>query len=280
MKKRNYIRTVILFMILAACGINATAKPITQEKPERYLIPIFDKVDIQKDIQFAESVNEDGKVEKLLLDVYSPGGDTQTRRPVILWMHGGGFRKGNDKSQGYIVRMANEFAQRGYVCVSIDYRVRNIPGDDKKGTLSDAMEDAMKGLEWIRNNHEVLKIDKNRIIAGGGSAGGRLATNLCYKDRSASQKWDKSGIVALVNLWGSPDESWTMFELDRNDPPTIIVHGTADELVPYVNSVQLVSELKKKGIRHELITLEGAGHTPTKYFSEFVPAIAKFLYTL
>jgi len=107
---------------------------------------------------------------------------SQSLRPVILWMHGGGLRKGNDKTQGYIVRVAHEFAQRGYVCVSIDYRVRNNPADDKQGTLTDAMEDAMKGLDWIWQNHEVLKIDKTRIIAGGGSAGGRRATNLCYKD--------------------------------------------------------------------------------------------------
>jgi acetyl esterase/lipase len=245
-----------------------------------YLYPVFEKVEIKKDILFGESIDFDGKPVKLRLDVYSPDGDSLTDRPVILWMHGGGFRPGNDKSQSYIVRMANEFARRGYVCISLDYRVRANPGEDKKGTLSDALEDAMKGLEWIRENSESLKIDKNKIFVGGGSAGGRLATNLCYKDGDADHPWDKSGIIGLVNLWGSPDDTWTLYETDPADPPTIIVHGTADELVPYKNSEILVRELQKNRIRHELVTLEGAGHTPSGHMDTFIPRIAAFLVSL
>ncbi len=46
--------------------------------------------------------------------------------------------------------MANRFARRGYVGVSIDYRVRENPRDDIEGTLSNALEDAMSGLNWLR----------------------------------------------------------------------------------------------------------------------------------
>ena len=209
-----------------------------------------------------------------------PNGDNQSARPVIMWIHGGGFRKGNDKSQSYIVKMANEFAERGYVCLSINYRVRNNPGDDKAGTMTDALEDAMAGLNWIRNNYEKLKIDKTKIIIGGGSAGGMLAVNLCYKDNMDPGKWDKSGIIGLVDLWGSPDESWTVSKVDKNDPPTIIVHGTADTLVPYINSQRLIKQLEINQVKHDLITIEGAGHTPTSHMNEFVKSIAKFLYGL
>ncbi len=126
---------------------------------ERYLHPIFENVDIQKDIVFKQVVNHKGEAEKLSLDVYTPVGDTEKNRPAILWIHGGGFRYGNDKTQSYIVSMANRFARRGYVGVSIDYRVRENPREDIDGTLSHALEDAMSGLNWLRDNSEKYNID-------------------------------------------------------------------------------------------------------------------------
>ncbi len=63
---------------------------------ERYLHPIFENVDIQKDIVFKQVVNHKGEAEKLSLDVYPPVGDTEKNSPAILWIHGGGFRYGND----------------------------------------------------------------------------------------------------------------------------------------------------------------------------------------
>jgi len=248
--------------------------------PVRYLQPLFEKVTIQEDVEFGEVVNFDGKAEKLLLDIYSPEGDTETNRPVILLFHGGGFRPGNDKKQSYIVKIANDFAIRGYVCVSINYRIRNAPREDKKGTIGDAMQDAMSGLNWIRANQQKLKIDAGNIIVGGGSAGGMLAVNFCCKDNSPAEKWDKRGIIALVNLWGSPDSTYMFSTIDKNDPPTISVHGTVDKLVPYENSVQLTKELEKNGIKNELVTIEGGEHTPVKYYDAFSVKIASFIYGL
>jgi acetyl esterase/lipase len=259
---------------------SASEKLKSKEEPKRYIDPIFENVTVQKDILFDEVINFKGETEKLHLDIYTPDNDTQTNRPVILWIHGGGFRIGNDKSQSYIVKMATEFAKRGYVCISIDYRVRTNPREDKPGTLTQALEDAMSGLNWIRENRDDLKIDKSKIIVGGGSAGGILAVNLCYKDQTDSEKWDKRGIVGLINLWGSPDESYTMFEIDKKDPPTIIVHGTSDELVPYNNSVFLTNELEKKGVKNKLVTIEGAGHTPVAHMNDFIMDIAEFIFDL
>jgi len=279
MKKSALKPVLLLLMIFISLGGEALNVKILGDSV-RYINPIFEKVDVQKDILFCEVANFEGKTEKLLLDVYTPNGDIQSARPVIMWIHGGGFRPGNDKSQNYIVKMATEFAKRGYVCVSINYRVRNNPKEDKSGTLSDALEDAISGLYWIRNNDGKLKIDKTKIIVGGGSAGGMLAVNLCYKDNTASGKWDKSGIIGVVNLWGSPDNSWTVSKVDKNDPPTIIVHGTSDESVPYGNSEQLVKELETNEVKHELIAIAGAGHTPVSHIDEFVKNIAEFLYGL
>ena len=279
MRTTNQFPFLILQLILiSTCGLAAESSKI-ENKKRRYINSIFENVDVQKNTVFGEVTNFEGESEKLLLDVYTPKGDVQAERPAILWIHGGGFSKGNDKSQGYIVKMATEFAKRGYVCISINYRVRDKPKEDKNGTMLDALEDAMSSLNWIRNHKDTLKIDITKIIVGGGSAGGRLAVNLCYKDNSVSE-WNKSGIIGVVNLWGSPDDSWIMYKIDKQDPPMIIVHGIDDVVVPYVNSERLVKELEFYEIRHELIPIANAGHTPTGHMDGFIEDIAKFLYSL
>jgi len=235
---------------------------------------------VQKDIVFKEVVNHKGETENLSLDVYTLVGDTEINRPAILWIHGGGFRYGNDKTQRYIVEMANRFARRGYVGVSIDYRVRENPRDDIEGTLSHALEDAMSGLNWLRDNSNKYNIDKEKIIVGGGSAGGMIAVILCYKDGTDSEKWDKSGIIGLIDLWGSPDPSWRVSMVDKDDPPTIIVHGTEDASVPYINSELLMKELKRQKVKCEIIPIEGAGHTPADHMDDFAKKIARFLFEI
>jgi acetyl esterase/lipase len=238
---------------------------------------IQNKIKIEKDIVFGESVNFKGENETLLLDIYYPAEGVTKNRPVILWMHGGGFRIGNDKSQKYIVAMSERFAKRGYVCLSINYRVRENPKDDKPGTMKDALEDAMKGLNWLRENSEKLGVNKSKIVIGGGSAGGILGTNFCYREGTDSEKWDKSGIIGFVNLWGSPDGSWGKLTIDKNDPPTIIVHGTEDASVPFKNSVEIIKKLNSAGVKNELFAIEGAGHTPASHMDDFEKNIAIFL---
>jgi len=244
----------------------------------RYLDNIFENITIQKDVVFGESVTSTGMKQILVLDIYSPENDNLENRPVIFFIHGGGFRPGNDKTQSYIVEMAKRFAKKGYVCISIDYRVRENPRDNPAGTISDAVEDALKGLEWVRKNSESLKIDKSKIFIAGGSAGGMLGCFLCFNDRA--DKTEKTGIIGFVDLWGTPDEIWGKLEIDKNDPPTIIVHGTEDKLVSYSNSVALAEKLKANNIKHELITLEGAGHTPVKFMDDFEKKIVAFLYEI
>ncbi|NJN27513.1 MAG: alpha/beta hydrolase [Cyclobacteriaceae bacterium] len=234
-------------------------------------------IKIEKDVPFGETINYKGEREALLLDVYAPTEGVAANRPAIMWMHGGGFRLQHDKSQSYIVEMATRFAKRGYVCLSINYRVREDPKSDKPGTMKDALEDAMKGLNWLREHSNELGVDKSKIVVGGGSAGGILGNHFCYRDSAENEQWDRSGIVAFVNLWGSPDESWGTYLIDKNDPPMIIVHGTEDDLVPYENSLEIVKRLNQADIKNELITIEGAGHTPVGCMDDFEEQIANFL---
>jgi len=131
MKKNQFLVRLALVIALSV-GKTAVANPFilsyTTENQNtervRYVDVVFEKVNIQRDIVFGESINEKGEKELLKLDVYAPEADEMQNRPVIVWIHGGGFRPGNDKTQSYIVEMANRFSRKGYVCLSVDYRLR------------------------------------------------------------------------------------------------------------------------------------------------------------
>lgn len=276
---------VVLYVLMIECGSGSGKMP-PQETGDliifdslRYIKPVFDSVEVKKNIFFAEVINHKDSLEKLYLDIYQPFGDSIKNRPAILWVHGGGLRIGT-KTQGYITKLANAFAKRGYVSVSTDYRLRNNPKEDITGTINDAIQDVMKALDWIRINSEEYGINNNNIIIGGGSAGGKLSTILCYNDATDSTAWNKNGIIAFINLWGSPNKELMNKTVDINDPPTIFIHGTADSIVPYSNCQWLSGLVKNAGIKHEVFTIDGAGHTPVDHLEDIVEKIAGFLYEI
>jgi dipeptidyl aminopeptidase/acylaminoacyl peptidase len=71
-----------------------------------------------------------------------------------------------------------------------------------------------------------------------------------------------------------------MSTVDPGDPPTIIVHGTEDKSVPFINTERLVEELKTAGVKYEVVAISGAGHTPASHMDEFNKNISQFLYDL
>lgn len=242
-----------------------------REPPVRYLTPMFD-VEMIGDVEFGASRAVSGEMETLRLDIYQPAGDKAPLRPAILWFHGGGFRPGNDKRQVYIPRFAKAFAARGYVGIAPDYRVRANPDANWGGTVADAIADARMALEWVRAHTADYRIDPSRIALAGGSAGGMIVVSLMHGPDAPTGVW------ALLDLWGTPGTSFRQFSgVSPSAPPTFIVHGTADALVPYEWSAQFAAELAQAGVPHQLLTLEGAPHTPLAHMEQMVAAIAAFL---
>jgi acetyl esterase/lipase len=227
-------------------------------------------------MKFAEVVNLQGEKEFLKLDIYCPQDDAETNRPVILWIHGGGFQPGIYKDGKNIVEFAGRFSRKGYVCISADYRLRDNPGEDFKGTMSDAIADVSSALEWIRINGEAYGMDSKRIFIAGGSAGGIIAVNICYGDGSYGQQTDLSGVLAIINLWGSPTDCKLVVHSDSL--PALIVHGTADQVVKFENSLKFVEHLQQAGVHHVFIPLEGATHTPMTHFERMDFEISLFLH--
>lgn len=225
------------------------------------------------DVPFAEVVNADGQPETLRLDLYLPAGQPKA---TILWFHGGGFRPGNDKTQRYIVHFASLFAQAGYACAAPDYRIREDPTPDMPGTLRDAVADGWAAVEWARSQGPAHGLTPGRLVLAGGSAGGMLVTNLVHDPRRPLAPAD--GVLALLNLWGPPFPQHRLYQhINPNCPPTLIVHGTADELVPYEYAQALAAGLQQAGIDHQLLTLPGAPHTPMAHAAQIAETIGAFL---
>jgi acetyl esterase/lipase len=229
------------------------------------------------DVPFASVRSHAGQDVTLTLDVYEPVTRTGDSRPAILWLHGGGFRPGNDKRQGYIEKLAREFAGRGFVGVSADYRVRERPDEDRDGTLRDATEDARAALAWVRAQAATLNIDPARIAVIGGSAGGRLAANLLAIDTPERVAARLPPVAAVTLLWGSPEREWQKSEIPATFPRTLLVHGTKDALIPYEHAEAFHARLRARGVDAQLMTLQDAPHTPVARLPEIADAVERFL---
>jgi len=167
-----------LALVAAACTPNPSpAGPA----PLRYRDAIFADVTQTADVVFGSSVDQQGQTVTLLADVYEPVGDVITARPLAIWVHGGGF-SGGTKSSPEIVDQATEFARKGYVTASIDYRVDSpgcstaTPGASCLQAIINATEDAQTAVRYFRANAATYGIDPGRIAIGGSSAGAWVST--------------------------------------------------------------------------------------------------------
>ena len=159
---------------------------------------------LEEDITYAEGLSHDGissapTATPLLLDVYMPDNDSENR-PVYMFIHGGGFN-GGSKTANHIVAMADYFASRGWVFVSINYRTSENIGTIHTGIVSQewedatiqsadpdeiprglaiyaAQRDAKAAMRWIVANADNYNINTDYITVGGGSAGAITAVTL------------------------------------------------------------------------------------------------------
>src|SRR4051794_15050533 len=119
MTKTSSPRVLLLATLLLALGL-LLASPVSAAT--RYRDQVFSEVTKKTDIVYGVAPDENGQPEKLKLDLYQPKGDTVAKRPVVIWVHGGGFSAG-DKSDDKIVDLSERFARKGYVTASINYRL-------------------------------------------------------------------------------------------------------------------------------------------------------------
>lgn len=193
----------------------------------------------------------------LRLDLYQPEGPAAPAlRPGFVVIHGGGLMRGDRRTEN-VVELCREMAARGYVAVSIGYR---LAGDDPPGragtrfarTLDAAIEDAALAVAWLRRNAARHRVDPRRIAIGGSSAGATIAMRLAYGTRHGSR------VAAVLSWVGGLDGGEHL--LDGGGPPLFIVHGAADERVPVAEAHALALRARRAGIAHRIVVCEALGH--------------------
>ncbi len=250
MRMRVWIVAVAL-AVIAGCGFHTITPP--GAAPMRYRDAVFDAVNTTSDVSFGSAVDQQGTIVDLKLDVYEPAGDTNTERPVIVWVHGGSF-SGGDKTSGEIVFEATEMAKKGYVSVSISYRLYG-PGCSAAGgnqggcvqAIIDAQHDAQAAVRFLRQNAATYRIDTDRIAIGGTSAGAITALNVganADDPGTSGNPGFSSAVGGAVSLSGAkllgPPQT-------TGDAPTLMFHGTADPLVPYQWAVNTLNDAHAGG---------------------------------
>src|SRR3954452_16391428 len=117
MAKTRSFRLLFLVALLLALGLLLTPPA---SAATRYRDQVFNQVTKKTDIVYGVAPDENGQPEKLKLDLYQPKGDMVQKRPVVIWVHGGGF-SGGDKSDDVVSELSERFARKGYVTASINY---------------------------------------------------------------------------------------------------------------------------------------------------------------
>ena len=293
-KKDMYRRLKILvFVLFIANGV------IGQE---RYSEPWFDEINTET----YTYATKNG--EKLDLDIYLPQNDSEFERATIIYIHGGGFSGGQRDSEN-IKSFCKQMAGFGYVVASISYRLIrkgkesafgcDCPAEDKLNTFISAVQDVQDATFFLIENREQFGIDPQKIILAGSSAGAETALNaaylppMCYGLDSGPVSY--AGVVSMAGA--IPD---TVVIYDESAVPTMLFHGTDDNLVPYATaphhyckngdpgylilngSYTIAEKLKQLEVPYWLHTTCGAAHEMankpmTDYFDEIMEFCFEFV---
>lgn len=213
---------------------------------------------------------------ELELEYFLPAGQTaDARRPAVLFFFGGGWNNGQ---RGHLEPQARHLAQRGIVGITADYRTKNGHGTSP----FECVKDAISAMRFVRQHAADYGIDPERIGAGGGSAGGHLAMALS----TVTAPWlieedDKTldfrpGALVLFNpvYNNSPaptgyghervGEKYLDFSpahnLHADMPPTLVMLGDRDNLIPVSTAERVRDSMVKLGVRSELVIYPSQGH--------------------
>ena len=233
----------------------------------------------------------------LTLDLYLPGGSEA--RPLLIYIHGGGWSGGHTRQAGAIAdfpALLAGIARRGFVVASIEYRLSG------EAPFPAALEDVRAAIGFLRTNVGRYRIDPTRVGVWGGSAGGQLAelaalgcntpalspparanaADACvqagvacygvsdFRPLLARRPGPNAGAPAENAYLGCipsecpaylVDAASPIAQADASDPPLLLIHGTADKVVPVAQSQSLNDRLEAAGAPVELILIPGVDHS-------------------
>lgn len=235
-------------LVPAVLALSLVASTLTGcDWPEgtRYVHVVFDGYDVQRGITYRTTTTHTGQRIDLKLDIYEPRGDTATERPVVMWMFGGSWQAGN---RDQLAAYAQDSARRGYVGVTIDYRIRPREGFDLVAASNDAYEDAVAAIEWLAAHADQYDLDPDAIVPAGYSAGAINAVHALYRPADTPA----AGAVAIAGM------SFTGVSADRGG--IVMFNGTEDQLVPYSLARQQCLDARAVDSPCRLVTYDGGDH--------------------
>ena len=301
------IHSILRSAGLAVLMLSTSAVCWAQELPDcddyRYRYTgAFDEVEVDYDVPYGENINVNFVPEELVVDIYTPVGDSHESRPLVIMAHGGFFVAGSNDGID-VVPLCEDLARMGYVVASMSYRL----GVDLFGDLQTefvkavwrGVHDSRAAVRYFRQSMDYgnpYDIDTNRIFLGGVSAGGFIALHHAYVDDQSEipEQIDVTdpgmggGLEGLSGNTGYSSEVKGVFniagalqtadfmDLGMNEP-VVSIHGTADGTVPYgegdivylgipiidVDGSSLVhAKADELGVDNCFITVDGADHVP------------------
>ncbi len=266
---------------------------------ERFKDKIFANVAVDS-VVYGQGNTFDGKLQQLKIDIYQPEGDAAVARPLIILVHGGAFLTNNSRRDAEIVQWSKAFAQRGYVCVSLQYRLGIVLDFAKltsefSSAVWRATLDFREATKYLKSKSNIYKIDTNQIFGIGISAGAIAMLHAQMLDlpeelNASNPKIDTAGkslvfnrelasfspkIKGIINLSGAiGNVEW----MKNNTSCALLnIHGDKDLTIPYKTdffkagpfpiarvsggfSIDSMARILKMDA--QLYTFKGAGHAP------------------
>lgn len=279
------MKTCSLLTRLAAVSLLAgTFVLLAQQQQRRQPRPIPEGVTARRDLVYASPGGRD-----LLLDLYLPAASRPL--PLVVWIHGGGWRSGGKDRCS-----ALQLTRNGYAVASVGYRLTG------ESQFPVQIQDCKAAIRWLRANAKRYGLDADHIGVWGSSAGGHLVallgTSGGVEDLEGNHgvSGQSSRVQAVVDYFGptdflrmddfpgkivhnAPDSPESLLiggpiqqnpekvaranpiaYVTENDPPFLIVHGDKDPLVPIDQSRRLEAALKTAGVDVHMHVIEGGGH--------------------
>jgi predicted esterase len=258
----------------------------------RYQDEVFTSVTATTDIVYGQAVNAAGQLQTLHLDLYQPTGDTETKRPVFIWAHGGFFTQGN-KSQINSIR--DFMTKRGWVTISIEYRLdprlpQGVAGYSQSEQLPldlarlgeavrNGQHDMQAAVRWVRANAATYRLDTDRIATGGHSAGASasVATAWNSDDPGASGNPGYPSSVRAAIGTGPTDFAFVDVHPDPAvEPPVANYHWTNDDAPKETQQVDCLVAQAMLNVC-EVHAYAGTGHTSTVGMTDWIPFLYKWV---
>ena len=211
--------------------------------------------------------------------------------PTILFIHGGGWTShkifdGESCWQGdYLGYLARYYAEKGFVSISIDYRLSCSDGQAEHYQIIDCYDDCSEAVDYILDRAAECGIDTENVFVLGESAGGHLAGLITTKYKRPGFRWKGSFLVnPITDLEGDlkwkgrvpkksthpqlaklPESEYAkllspLYNIRENTCPVVLIHGERDSAVEPIHSKRFYQRMEELARECEFHIIEDTNH--------------------